>query len=90
MIKCTKNDSVRGSVPALGKGAPGRFLLIQSIQSISYVGKGIYISSLAYLLSTGLTPWNFDSACLSFIIHSISFILDPFICSTRFNFMFVI
>ena len=49
-----------------------------------------FLSSLAYLLSTGLTPWNFDSACLSFIIHSISFILDPFICSTRFNFMFVI
>ena len=47
-----------------------------------------FLSSLAYLLSTGLTPWNFDLACLSFIIHSISFILDPFICSTRFNFMF--
>ena len=45
---------------------------------------------IAYLLSSGLTPWNFDLACLSFIIHSISFILDPFICSTRFNFMFVI
>ena len=42
-----------------------------------------FLSSLAYLLSTGLTPWNFDLACLSFIIHSISFILDPFICSTR-------
>ena len=49
-----------------------------------------FLSSLAYLLSTGLTPWNFDLACLSFIIYSISFILDPFICSTRFNFMFVI
>ena len=49
-----------------------------------------FLSSLAYLLSTGLTPWNFDLACLSFIIHSISFILDPLICSTRFNFMFVI
>ena len=49
-----------------------------------------FLSSLAYLLSTGLTPWNFDLACLSFIIHSISFILDPFICSIRFNFMFVI
>ena len=47
-----------------------------------------FLSSLAYLLSTGLTPWNFDSACFSFIIHSVSFILDPFICSTRFNFMF--
>ena len=23
-------------------------------------------------LSTGLTPWNFDSACMSFIIHFIS------------------
>ena len=44
-----------------------------------------FLSSLAYLLSTGLTPWNFDSACLSSIILSISFILDPFICSTRFN-----
>ena len=43
-----------------------------------------------YLLSTRLTPWNFVLACLSFIIHSISFILDLFICSTRFNFMFVI
>ena len=49
-----------------------------------------FLSSLAYLLSTGLTTWNFDLACLSFIIHSISFILEPFICSTRFNFMFVI
>ena len=26
--------------------------------------------------------------CLSFIIHSISFILDPFICSPRFNLLF--
>ena len=43
-----------------------------------------FLSSLAYLLSTGLTPWNFVLACLSFISHSISFILDPFICSTRF------
>ena len=49
-----------------------------------------FLSSLAYLLSTELTPWNFDLARLSFIFHSISFILDPFICSTRFNFMFVI
>ena len=49
-----------------------------------------FLSSLAYLISTGLTPWNFDSACLSSIIHSISLIIDPFICSTRFNFMFVI
>ena len=49
-----------------------------------------FLSSLAYLLSTGLTPWNFDLACLSLIIHSISFILDPFICSTRFCFMFII
>ena len=49
-----------------------------------------FLSSLAYLLSTGLIPWNFDLACLSFIIHSISFILDPFICSTRLNFIFVI
>ena len=46
-----------------------------------------FLSSLAYFLSTGLTPWNFDLACLSFIIHSISFILDPFICSTRCYFM---
>ena len=44
--------------------------------------------SLASLYWTD--PWNFDMVCLSFIIHSISFILDPFICSTRFNFMFVI
>ena len=42
-----------------------------------------FLSSLAYLFSSGLTPWNFDLACLSLIIHSISFILDPFICSTR-------
>ena len=49
-----------------------------------------FLSSLAYLLYTGLTPWNFDLACSSLIIHSISFILDPFICSTRFNCMFII
>ena len=47
-----------------------------------------FLSSLTYLLSTGLTSWNFDLTCLPFIIHSISFILDPLICSTRFNFMF--
>ena len=40
------------------------------------------------LLSTGLTLWNFNPACSSFIMHSISFILDPFICSTRFNLLF--
>ena len=27
MLNCTKNDSVQGSVPALGKGAPGQWLI---------------------------------------------------------------
>ena len=53
-----------------------------------------FLSSLAYLLSTDrgnwTDPWNFDPARLSFITLSISFILNPFICSIRFNFMFVI
>ena len=44
MLNCTKNDSVRGSVPALGKGAPGLAgFYSYSLQSISNVGKGIYI-----------------------------------------------
>ena len=44
MLKWTKNDSVRGSVSALGKGAPGLAgFYPYSLQSISYVGKVIYI-----------------------------------------------
>ena len=91
--------------PALWNALPTPSSLSFSFFSISFSSLAIFfsipqaaenspfssfLSSLAYLLSTGLTPWNFDMACLSFIIHSISFILDPFICSTRFNFMFVI
>ena len=34
-----------------------------------------FLSSLAYL-STGLTIWNFDLTCLSFIFHFISFIQE--------------
>ena len=41
MLNCTKNDSVRGSVPGLGKGAPGLAAFYSySLQSISNVGKG--------------------------------------------------
>ena len=45
MLKCSKNDSVRGSVPALGiKGDPGLAgFYSYSLQSISNAGKGIYI-----------------------------------------------
>ena len=67
------------------------YLLLNSTsnQKLTYLISS-FLSSLAYLLSTGLTPWNFDSAFLSSISHSVSLIIDPFICSTRFNFMFVI
>ena len=37
MLNCTKNDSVWGSVPALGKGAPGlagKFLLVQLVYRV--------------------------------------------------------
>ena len=41
---CTKNDSVRGSVPAIGKGAPELAgFYSYSLQSISNAGKEIYI-----------------------------------------------
>ena len=43
----------------------------------------IIVKVINYLNSNyshAYTPWNFDLACLSFIIHSVSFILDPFIC----------
>ena len=43
MLKCTKNESVRGSVPALGKGAPAAGFYSYSLQSISNVRKRIYI-----------------------------------------------
>ena len=44
MLKCTKNDNVRGSVKALVEGAPGLAgFYSYSLQSISNVGKGIYI-----------------------------------------------
>ena len=45
MLKCTKNDSIRGSIPALGKRAPAAGFYSYSLQSspISNVGKGIYI-----------------------------------------------
>ena len=44
MLNCTKNDSVWGSVPALGKGAPRLAEFYSySLPSISNVGKGIYI-----------------------------------------------
>ena len=46
-----------------------------------------FIPILLSLISLSLLDWPLGTlicACLSFIIHSISFILDPFICSTRF------
>ena len=58
-----------------------RYLLLNSTSSLKLTFFFIPILlSLASLLSTGLTPWNFDLACLSFIIHFVSFILDLFIC----------
>ena len=53
MLKYTKNDSVRGSVPALGKGAPGLAgfhpYRWYSLQSIGNVGKGIIYSTKCFL-----------------------------------------
>ena len=53
--------------------------LFQNQDLNKVLGKNLIVNQDPHQ-NPGLTPWNFDLACLSFIIHAISFILDPFIC----------
>ena len=50
MLKCTRIDSVRGSVPALGKGAPGLagFFTHTVYRVLVLSGKGFIFSTKCF------------------------------------------